>query len=335
MPITVSVVCPVRNEERYIEACLTSLTTQTYDSARTEILVVDGMSDDATREIVRTFERQHSNVRLVDNPERIVAAGLNRGVRESRGRYILRMDGHAKAAPDYVAECVRALEENDVACVGGPIITSDSTSTGKAISLAMSSSFGVGNSRFRTSVDKECFVDTLAFPAFPREVFDRHGLFDPELVRCQDDEFNFRLRKAGGKILLTPKIHSWYYPRAQFAKLWRQYFGYGYFKVRVLQKHFWMMQPRHFVPAAFVALLIGLLVLSFVSGLSLAALLAIVGLYAGTSLVAAVAAKRRAPEVALVKVLLSFYILHFAYGTGFLWGLVRFAPRWFRREVRP
>ncbi len=329
---TVSVICPIRNEEDYIDTCLRALLEQTYDQADMEILVVDGMSDDSTREIVQSYARSHPNLRLLDNPRRIVPCALNLGIGAARGRYILRMDGHARPARDYVANCVQVLANREILCIGGPIISVNETETGKAIAAAMSSPFGVGNSRFRTSDNQECFVDTLAFPAFKREVFTKYGLFDEDMVRCQDDEFNFRLRKGGNKILLTPKIRSWYYPRAGFGKLWRQYFGYGFWKVRVLQKHFWLMQPRHFAPACFVTTLMATLVLGLFMPLFAALFAGLSVVYLSAASLAAIRARRNNSGAPAAKILRSFIILHFSYGSGFLWGLLRFAPRWLRRR---
>lgn len=331
----VSVICPIRNEEGYISQCLESLANQPYDPHKLEILVVDGMSDDQTREIVQQYAEKYPNIRLLDNPKRFVPFALNIGIRQARGKYIIRMDGHAKAAADFVEKSIAALENNEADCVGGPITSVNDSETGKAIALGMSSPFGVGNSRFRTSVDKPCYVDTLAFPAFKREVFLKIGLFDEEMVRCQDDEFNFRIRKSGGKILLTPEIKSWYYPRAGFKKLWKQYFGYGLWKIRVLQKHFWKMQLRHFFPAGFVLSLLLPLILSFFIPGAYRVSIGIAGLYIAASVLAAGLTWRRNREVSPFKILLSFYILHFSYGIGFLWGLIKFAPRWFERETYP
>jgi len=332
MSPTVSIICPIRNEEKYIAECLQALLNQTYKSDQTEILVVDGMSDDRTREIVNEFQAKYANLRLIDNPKKIVPHALNIGIKKASGHYILRMDGHAIAAPDYVEKCLAALDKNGAQGVGGPITTIEDSDTGQAISLAMSSTFGVGNSRFRTSNDKEGFVDSLAFTAYKREVFAKYGQFDEELVRCQDDEFNFRIRKLGGKILLTPEIKSCYYPRSNFKKLWKQYSGYGYWKVRLFQKHFWMMRLRHFIPAAFVGSLIFFLFLTFFVDTAFWLFFASFSFYVVASITAAVLTWLRNKRVTISKILLSFYILHFSYGSGFLWGLIRFAPRWFKRK---
>lgn len=333
MEKSVTIICPIRNEEKFIADCLKALVEQTYDRNKTEILVIDGMSDDGTRDIVAEFQRKYHNVRLLDNPARIVPKALNIGIRAASGKYILRMDGHAKAAPDYVEACVAALENGEAAGVGGPIESVNTTDTGKAIALAMSSPFGVGNSRFRTSTE-EGFVDSVAFTAYTADVFEKYGNFDEELVRCQDDEYNFRVRKLGGKILLTPKIRSLYFPRASLKKLWRQYFGYGFWKIRVFQKHPLMMQPRHFVPAAFVTFLtISLILGILIDGLSWI-FTSVALFYICCAALAAFAVWRQNKETSAAKILASFFILHFSYGMGFLWGLMKFAPRWFKkREV--
>jgi glycosyltransferase involved in cell wall biosynthesis len=330
----VSVICPIRNEEDYISQCMESLINQTYDSHNMEILVVDGMSDDGTRDIVGSYQKKFDNIKLIDNQQRIVPIAMNLGIKMARGKYILRMDGHAKAMPNYIEKCIESLEKYDAEGVGGPIMSVNDTDSGKAIALAMSSPFGVGNSAFRVSTKRK-YVDTLAFPAYRREVFEKYGYFDEELVRCQDDEFNFRIRKHGGKILLMPEIQSFYYPRGNFKSLWKQYFGYGFWKIRVLQKYFWMMQIRHFVPASFVASLIVMVLVSFVYPLSLWLFLFVLMLYVMVSLLAAFNIWFRNKEVPIQKILLSFYLLHFGYGSGFLWGLVRFTPRWFNRNGTP
>ncbi|HKD19997.1 MAG TPA: hypothetical protein VKG23_19250, partial [Thermoanaerobaculia bacterium] len=203
---------------------------------------------------------------------------------------------------------------------------------GEAVAAATSSPFGVGNARFHYS-DREEWVDTVYLGAWPRRVFDRIGMFDEELVRDQDDELNYRLRASGGRILLSPSIKSWYTVRGTPAKLWRQYFQYGFWKVRVLQKHPRQMQPRQFVPGVFVVGLVGLGVTAFVSPIARAGLAALALAYGAGDLFATASAARGrwrlAPAMAL-----AFPILHLAYGSGFLAGLVRFGGRWLDGSAR-
>ncbi len=323
---SVSVVMPVRQEGAYIAAAVAAVLAQDYPADRYEVVVADGMSTDGTREALASLRRIHHNLLVVDNPGRIAPTGLNAAIRASHGSVIVRIDGHTRVAPDYVRACVSALERTGADNAGGRMTALGDGAFGEAVAAATSSPFGVGNARFHYS-DHEEWVDTVYLGAWPRRVFDRIGLFDEELVRDQDDELNYRLRASGGRILLSPSIKSWYTVRGTPAKLWRQYFQYGFWKVRVLQKHPRQMQPRQFVPGAFVAGLLGLGATALVSPIGRVGLAALVLVYLAGDLVATAASSRRrwrlAPGIAL-----AFPILHLAYGSGFLAGLVRFAGRW-------
>ncbi|MEW5721076.1 MAG: glycosyltransferase family 2 protein [Chloroflexota bacterium] len=206
-PPLVTIIMPIRNEGRHIARALDAVLNQDYPRDRIEILVVDGMSNDNTRALVQTFAAHDPRLRLLDNPEHIVPTALNRGIYAARGAVIIRVDGHAEIARDYVRRCIEGLGRVEADCIGGPITTVGETWIARGIALAQSSPFGVGNAAFRYS-NRAQYVDTLAFGAYRRKIFDRVGLFDEELVRNQDDEFNFRLARAGGKIWLDPSIRS-------------------------------------------------------------------------------------------------------------------------------
>lgn len=323
----VSVIMPVRNEAAYIERSLGSVLAQDYPAGCLEILVVDGMSDDGTREMVRAQQATQPHIRLLDNPARIVPPGLNLGIRQARGEIIVRVDGHCEIAPDYVSRCVRHLLEDEVDAVGGPIETIGETAEAEAIALAMSSWFGVGGSAFRTIDDRAMLVETVAFPAYRRETLERLGPFDEELVRNQDDEYNYRLLKHGGKILLSPDIRSRYYSRSSLPKLWRQYYQYGFWKVRVMQKHPRQMRRRQFVPGLFVAALAGSTALGFLWRPLWVLAAFFIALYAFANIVAAVTVTSRRGRGHTARLLLIHPIIHFSYGLGFLAGLAHFAPR--------
>ena len=324
-----SIISPIRNEEKYIADCLTSLVSQDYDNNKYEILIVDGMSTDKTREIVKKFEKKYKNVKLLDNPNKTVPYALNIGIKHAVGNVIVRVDGHAVIEKDYLRKCVKYLKSTKAECVGGVIKSINETFIGKAIAYAMSSLFGVGNARFRTS-GKEGYVDCLAFGAYRRELFDNIGCFDEEFVRCQDDEFNYRLRKFGGKIFLTPEIKSCYYPRSNLKKLWRQYFQYGFWKIRVLQKHFKTMQPRQFVPAFFVFSLMTTGVLGvFTKNVSwIFWSIIVMYIFACLTVSLKISLKNGFKYYAILPLI--FFILHASYGLGFLWGLVRFSKYWIK-----
>lgn len=327
----VSVIMPVRNEADFIWRSLGSVLAQDYPHERLEVVVADGESTDNTRFLIEKLaEKSDVRVRLVANPERIAPTGLNHAIRQAEGEIVVRVDGHCEIAPDYVANCVKHLQEGAADGVGGPIETIGETLTARAIAAAMSSKFGVGGSAFRTAGDEEgeMTVDTVAFPGYRRATLDKAGPFNEELVRNQDDEYNYRIRKLGGRILLTPDIRSKYYSRSGFRSLWRQYFQYGYWKVRVLQMHPKQMSARQFVPFAFVLALIALAVSSFFLPLGGWALGFVLVLYAAAALAAALKATLKSEPRALPLVFLSFVILHISYGLGFLFGLIAFRRRW-------
>ena len=243
----VSVIMPVRNEADFLAESLGAVLSQDYRSDRMEVLVADGMSTDGTRQIVADLAAQHPqhSVRVVDNPGRIVAKGLNAALDAAKGDVVVRIDGHCRIAHDYITRCVDHICRDDVDGVGGSINTIATTPVGQAIAAVMSSPFGVGGSAFRTVVDKTMLVDTVPFPAYTRRAIDIAGPFDEDLVRNQDDEYNYRLRKLGARILLASDVRSDYYSRTSLRSLWRQYYQYGFYKVRVMQKHVLQMQGLH------------------------------------------------------------------------------------------
>lgn len=327
----VSVILPVRNEETTIAACLTSIFQQDYPRDRMEIIAADGQSEDSTVQQMLSVPNPGIPFTIIDNPGRIVSSGLNLGIQKARGQVILRVDGHTCIAADYVRQCVLALQRTGAENAGGRMVPRGQGPFGEAAALATSSPFGVGNARFHFSEHEE-WVDSVYLGAWPRRVFEKIGLFDEELVRDQDDEFNYRLRTAGGRILLSPYIHSIYTNRSRVRELWQQYFQYGCWKVRVLQKHPRQMCPRQFVPPAFVAGLIVFSLLALFLPGAWIGLAGLAGVYLLANLTAALCtcAKHGWRHLALLP--LAYAILHLSYGTGFLSGLLRFYNRW---EVKP
>lgn len=330
---TVTVIMPVRNEGGFIRDSLQAVLDQDYPAHLIDVVIADGMSTDDTRAVIAGFQALRPNIRLVDNPGKIAPTGLNIAIQHAKGDVVVRVDGHCIIQPDYVRRCVETLETEGVDGVGGPMETIGETATAEAIALAMSSPFGVGGSAFRTVKDRRMLVDTVAFPAYTRETIRRAGLFDEELVRNQDDEYNFRLREMGGRILLAPEIRSRYYSRSSIKSLWRQYFQYGFWKVRVMQKHPRQMSLRQFVPPAFVGSLIGLSAVGLFSQTARVLLSGVVGLYALANLAASAitAAKRGWRHLPVLS--LAYGILHISYGSGFLYGMLKFLRYW-KTETR-
>ncbi len=326
---SVSVIMPVRNEASFIRRSLGAVLDQEYPAELVQVVVADGMSDDGTRAVVDELARAHPRhtVEIVDNPGRIVPTGFNAALARARGEVIVRVDGHTIIAPDYVAECVAALASSGADNVGGRMDAVGSGPVGEAIAIATSSPFGVGNSHFHYARGQR-WVDTVYLGAWPREVFGRIGSFDPEMVRNQDDEFNYRLTSAGGRILLTDRIRSRYFSRASLRTVFRQYRQYGTWKVRVLQKHPRRMKARQFAPPVFVAALGSGLLLAPFSRLLRRVWLVTLGGYGLATVVASVSAARRAGWRHLPVLPAVFAALHVGYGAGFLIGLVRFWRRW-------
>jgi succinoglycan biosynthesis protein ExoA len=319
----VSIIVAMRNEEGFIGRCLDSLADQDYPHELLEVLVLDGRSTDQSRDIVSSMADKVPNLRLLDNEKIVSPAAFNMGIREGRGEVVTIISAHCYLAFDYVSSCVKYLHETGADCVGGPIETVGESDTARAIALAMSSPFGVGDALFRYS-EQEQYVDTLAFGAYRRDVFERVGLFDESLVGSEDDEFNYRLRSERGKLFLTPAIRSYYYGRSSFWALAQQYFRYGLGKVRVMRRHPGQVRLRHFIPSLFVLCLVLSAALSPFSpwfGLLFAA---IVGCYLLASLLAAASIARKEGWRFLFLLPLAFTCLHLSYGTGFLVGVARF-----------
>jgi glycosyltransferase involved in cell wall biosynthesis len=324
---------PVRNEAAYVGRSLAAVLAQDYPASLCEVIVSDGMSEDDTRRIVEAAGGGDRRVRLVDNPGRIAPTGLNAAVRAAAGDIVIRVDGHCEIAPDYVSRCVAHLVRGEADGVGGSVETVGETPVADAVARAMSSRFGVGDSAFRTLRGETRLADTVPFPAYTRELMKRVGPYDEELVRDQDDEYNYRIRSVGGRLLLAADVRSRYYSRSSISGVWRQYFQYGFWKVRVLQKHPRQMRMRQFVPPAFVAAWVALaLAAAFHSPARLLIAWAL-AVYGAAALAAAILASegswRRVPAIAA-----TFPALHFGYGAGFLTGLLRFAARWKGAEPR-
>jgi len=320
----VSVIVPIRNEAATIGRCLAALAAQDYPAERVEIIVVDGASDDGTPAVVRAAATVDPRVRLLHNSARFAPQAMNLGLAAARGEIIARVDGHAIVPTDFISRTVDALRRReDVDCVSGALDTRGRTPTGRAIAAVMSSTAGVGPARFRTGASSERLVDTVAFPVYRRRVLERVGGFDEELVRNQDDELNLRLTRAGGRILLLPDLRIVYLCQGTIRGVWRQYFQYGFWKVRVIQKHGRAASWRHVVPAALVGALVVAL-LALVAGVLRVPAAALVAAYLGFVLVSGVALAHRHGARLAPRIVAALVTLHLAYGTGFWSGLATF-----------
>ncbi len=315
----VSLVVPIRNEVDYIARCLDGLVEQAYPPQLLEVLVVDGGSTDGTRRVVEQIAGNRQRIRLIDNPERSTADGLNLGIAASTGVVIGYIHGRSRVPPDYVWRGVQALHSTGAWSVGGRIIRTSSTPMQRAIAIATSSPIGVGDAR-HNFVDSAGEVETVFPGMWPRWVFDRVGRFDPRMLRNEDNEFSYRIRQAGGKVWLDPSIEIVYTPRATLRELFGQYRLYGAGKVRVIRKHGGAVQLRTLVPAFWVAFLI-VAIPAFATVAPLRVLIAAV-LLTYLAILAIGALREAAGPIEAVRVAAAFATMHFAYGVGFLWSAV-------------
>jgi succinoglycan biosynthesis protein ExoA len=317
----VTVAIPCLDEEAYIEACIHAVLAQDWPRDRLEVLVADGMSVDATREMLGRLAAADDRIRLIDNPGRIQAAGLNECIRRARGDVIVRMDVHADYAPDFVQKCVAELERTGADNVGGAARPRAKTFFQRCVSAALRSPLGIGGSKYRKEA-QEGFVESVWPGAFNRRVFERVGLFDPRAITNEDAELNQRILKSGGRVYMSRDIVSHYYPRESMRSLARQYFRYGQGRARTLLKHGRLPSLRPALP--FLGLVGEALMLAVapwqLGGVSL-------GAYALATGAEAIRLGRAEGLAAIPVVWAIFPVLHVSHGAGFATGLVKYLAR--------
>ena len=318
----VSVLVPVRNEAGFIGDCLEALAAQDYPRDSFEVIVIDGQSTDATLAEVDLAQRELAMPdHVLKNPQRRTTAGLNLALDLAAGDVIVRVDGHTRVDPMFLSASVRALIDSCADAVGGPIRTEGKGAMGGAIALAMSSPFGVGDAAFRHS-HAEQWTDSVPFAAYRRDVFHRIGLF-ADVNGGEDDEFNYRLRAHGERILLTPKIGSVYYCRGSIRALARQYWNYGLAKAEVLSRHPGRLRLRHLVPSAFVLTLTAGTLLSWIDRRFGWLATTGAGAYAIANAIATLRLAPKAGRGQLRYLPLAFITIHLAAGSGMIAGWAR------------
>lgn len=319
-----SVIVPIYQEEKYISKCIDSMLSQDYPKDDLEIILVDGMSKDRTREIVATYTAKYPFIRMIDNPERIAPCAMNRGIKEAKGDVIMRLDAHVYYPKNYFSLLVEKLNElpgaENVGALCNTLPVNDSI-TAQSIAAVLSSSFGMGNSHFRVGADKEMEVDTVPFGCFHKSIFDKVGLYDEELVRNQDDELNARIIKAGGKIYLIPQLVCEYYARDTAKKVFKMFYQYGVFKPLVNKKLGSPATVRQFFPLFFVlGLLVGPVVCLFLPVLWWA-------YFAVIMLWFILATSFSLKDSKNLKRILTqnwiYFVVHFGYGWGYIVGIYK------------
>lgn len=318
-----SVICPIYNEERYIGACIESILAQDYPKDDLEVIFADGMSTDRTREIVATYTEKYPWIKLIDNPQRIVPPALNAAIDASKGDIIMRLDAHAEYPKNYFSRLSSALTELNADNVGGICITLpiNESSTAKAIAAVLSSRFGMGDSSFRVGTNEVKIVDTVPFGCWPRKIFDSIGKFDIDLIRNQDDEFNGRLTKSGGKIYLLPDIKIKYYARDKINKVAKMFYQYGLFKPLVNKKLGSPATLRQFIPPLFViCIILGILCSVlwpkfwwiYLAGITLYLILAV-----------SFSIKSSNNLYQIIIQTYTYFIVHISYGFGYIIGILK------------
>jgi len=317
----VSVIIPCRNEEKFINKCLDSLVASTYPKDRLEILVVDGMSEDRTKEVVNSYSQAHPYIKRLRNPKKITPSAFNLGIRSARGDLIVLMGAHACYEKDYILKCVENIEKYKADNVGGMMKTIPRTDTavGRAIASVLSHPMGVGNSTFRTGAKAPRWVKTVFGGCYRKEVFEKIGLFNEKLIKGQDMEFNIRLRKNGGKILLVPDIKSYYFARSSLGRSFiKFYFGEGFWALYPA-KHigiqflsFWRL-----IPLFFVSSLLSFAVLSFFLPFFFDLFALVLFSYVFATLLFSFQISLKAKNFRLFFIIpLIFSTIHFCYGLG-------------------
>ncbi len=333
---TVSVIIPMKNEEQHIAQCLESVVRQDYPKGLMEVLVIDGMSQDSSRKIVTRFAEEYSFIALLHNSKQATTSALNMGINQSKGQIIIRVDAHCSIQGDYISCCVNALQKTGAQNVGGLMRPVGTTFLERAIAFAMCSPFGMGSGKFHYC-KKEMYVDTVYLGAYQREAVQKTGLYDEKAHYGEDDELNYRLIKSGGKIFLTPRIRSRYYPRSSLLALWKQYYKYGRGKVRTIKKHGRPASWRHLVPAIFVSSIIVSLLLFPVNPAFGWLIAGICGSYLVSSILVSARICFREGWKYFPVLPIVFATIHLSYGMGFLNGTIRtyFVDGIAKRKTKP
>jgi glycosyltransferase involved in cell wall biosynthesis len=321
----VSIIVPCYNEEARIGSLLEAIAEQTYPTGEMEVVLADGMSTDRTREVAEEFSQTHPDLplRVIPNPKQSIPSAVNTAVAAARGGIILRLDGHSRPYPDYVARCVAGLESGAGENVGGVWEIRPGAQGWIAASIAAAAAhpLGVGDAFYRHAT-RAGYVDTVPFGAFRRDLFEKVGGFDETLLTNEDYEFNARIRLGGGHIWLDPQIRSVYYARESLAALGRQYWRYGFWKYRMLRRYPSTLRWRQALPPLFVlGLLLGLIfawipVIGWLLILSAA-------VYTLTLLVAGfLEALKRRQALLIAGLPLAIACMHLSWGSGFLWSMI-------------
>ncbi len=321
----ISVIIPCRNEEKYIELCLNSVVNNDYPREYMEVIIIDGESTDKTRDIIKSYTNRFPFIRLLSNKELTVPYALNKGIKEAKGDYIIRLDAHSEIPSNYFSELITWSRKLGADCIGTICITEVRHKNAKTLSIqkVLTNKFGVGNSYFRIGTDEIKEVDTVPFGCFRREIFDKVGLFDVRLTRNQDIELNKRIKRNGGKVFLLPHVYSKYFARETYHGIARNNYQTGLFNILTIYftKKVSALSLRHLVPLMFVlSMLLPLIAMIWFPYAGLLSCI-IFAIYLIT--IFFISLKINDGKSSTYNIVLAFAILHFSYGLGSLSGLLR------------
>lgn len=320
----ISLIIPCRNEEKDIAACLDSLLGNDYPKEQIEILILDGMSTDGTKAIIEYYLKQFPQVQLLENPSKSIPAAMNIGIKNAKGNIIMKIDAHSTYPKDYISKCIQYLNQYGADNVGGilNIVPRQNTAVARAIALVLAHPFGSGNARVKIGAKKPQWSDTAAFGCYKKEVFEKVGKWNEKLTGSSDLDFNLRLKKAGGKILLVPKIVIDYLADPTLKAFWLHNFADGVWATYVLKFGSQAWSLRHWIPLLFVISLISSAVLSALSPVFGWLLLTILGAYLITNVLISIWLTSKKGKLVYLWILpLTFTIRHLAHGFGALLGL--------------
>lgn len=312
---SVSIVIPSLNEEQYIKPLVESLMLS--DNFIAEVFIFDAGSTDNTIKFIHELERKYPKVKYINNKNKFVSFAFNQAYKISTGKYIALLGAHAFYPANYIDIGLSVLESGQADVIGGPLNQQGKGDTGKAIALAMSSKFGVGNTEFRTSKEKQ-YVDSVAFAIYRKSIFDKVGLLNESLKRNQDDELHYRINANDYRILMIPEMECTYFVRDSFKNLFKQYFGYGFYKPLVFKLVNKGLRLRHVMPALFVLYLLSMPFAYLLYGpyaLCPFALYLFVGVYITSGISSNFFIK--------MGIIYACLILHISYGAGFLLGIFK------------
>ena len=319
----VSVVIPCRNEKAFVGRCIEAIyNSELPEHVHIKVIVVDGMSNDGTREELDRLQTIYTSLNVVDNIQQLTPIAFNLGIHYCDFDFLQIIGARHIITANYISKSIDILiNKPEIWCVGGKIKNVFTTEDSQVISEAMSTSFGMGLGNFRT-LNESSFTDTVTSPMYPKFVFEKIGYFDEQLVRNQDDDFNFRVNKAGGKIWFESEIALDYYVRSNYSGLMKQFYQYGYWKVFVNTKHKTVTTWRQLIPPVFVLYVFSIVFLPFLPFLftlfySLPFILYLILLV----FVSLRCAKKSTSVLAFIR---TFIILHFSYGSGYLHGILNF-----------